>query len=399
MPSFDVRTRTSADLRQVDVVDFFERELPALIAERSELTFAGAAEYGFKPFTIATDSGTWTLALADRSFTVAPDDSGVARVRLSDESFSDFVCDLTTLEMLLDIKRLDVERGDRDDVAGWAAVLRSLLDKRPFFTAGSIVLRDRDGQPLDLTRKFTPEDDDADIAHFIAEAGFAHLSGWFDQDLIRELNEDMDREFAAAKEAGGTWWVTMENGERRPTRIPHFDKRSEAGRRLIESEAYQRLGKLTNEDFEHAIDFEAMVRPIGVVSGSSHIAWHQDCQVGMHSYKCRNIVVGISVTPSPVGSARLGVVPGSHRAMAPMNRVYPHTGLEPVFLVTEAGDATIHCSCTMHSSIQPTDFERRVIYTGFTLRTDEATEAALKRVQEQRDEIGELMSKETVEAS
>ena len=388
MTTLDKRTRTSADLRAVDITDFFERELPALIAERGAQAIDGATEFGLEPVTFVTGSGTWTLARTENSFSVTRGDSGASALKLSDFEFGRTVIDLTTFQMQKALKKAEHLRGDFDQIEGWWAVLRSLLDNRPFTTAGSIQLRDRDGNALDLTRKFTPEDDDAEIAHFLCEAGFLHLSGWFDKDLMRQLSEDIDRGFAEPEKVGATWMVTLEDGTTRPTRIPHLEQHSAAAKQLIESEAYLRLGRLTNEGFRHALDVEAAVRPLGVTSGMSHLPWHIDCSQGLHSYKCSNMVIGICVTDAGPGSAQLGVLPGSHRALMPMNKVYPHVGLEPAFLAVEAGDATVHLSCTLHTSLPPTDSVRKVIYTGFTLPCDKETEAALEASHAEREQAG-----------
>ena len=385
----DVRTRTKADMRTVNVTDFFERELPALIAERGAHAIGGAKELGLTSLTLVSDSGAWTIGRTDDTFTVTRGDTGLGAIRLSDIQLSRFISDITTFQLQIFIHKAEHLRGPRDEDEGWAVVLRSLLDNRPMTTAGSVQLRDREGHELDLSRKFTREDDDAEIAHFLCEAGFLHLTGWFDKDVMRQLSDDMDRGFEDPEKVGATWWVTLDDGSRRPVRIPHFETHSEAAKQLIESEAYHRIGRLTNEDFRHAIDVEAAIRPLGVVAGLSHLPWHADCNQGMHSYKCRNIVVGICVNAAGPGSAQLGVVPGSHRAMMPKNRVYPEMGLKPIFLDVQPGDVTVHTSCTLHTSVPPTDSVRKVVYTGFMLPCDEETEIALAANHQEREEIGD----------
>jgi hypothetical protein len=43
------------------------------------------------------------------------------------------------------------------------------------------------------------------------------------------------------------------------------------------------------------------------------------------------------------------------------------SGLPIIDLPTTTGDATVHCSCTLHMAQPPVDRERKVMYTGFGL--------------------------------
>ena len=193
MVSLDYRTRTDADIREIDAQAFFREELPALIAERSVLAVAGARELRVESFTIATPSGAWTLALDESTVTVQPGADGVAMVELADGDIADIVNDLKTPMTFLTAGTLRMVRGNLGNFLDWWVVLRSLIDERPVHTRGAVTFENRDGSPLDLHRAFTPEDDDDEIAAFLGEAGFLHLSGWFDAKMMNEISADMDR--------------------------------------------------------------------------------------------------------------------------------------------------------------------------------------------------------------
>jgi hypothetical protein len=65
----------------------------------------------------------------------------------------------------------------------------------------------------------------------------------------------------------------------------------------------------------------------------------------------------------------------------------PLWGLPERQLPTRKGDLTVHCSCTMHMSHPPVTSERRVLYTGFALPSNETKvpvqdSAALRDVRE-----------------
>ncbi len=224
--------------------------------------------------------------------------------------------DLITPMTLVASAGRHVERGDHGNFLDWWVVLRSLIDGRPVHTAGSVEFRDADGSPLDLDRSFTPDDADDEIAQFLAEAGCLHLSGWFDVEEMDAISREMDAAFAHyAPEDGRSWWAETADGTRRAVRLQRFEEHSPTFTALLEDDRFLRIGRLTGDDYEPRTGGEALEKPIGVVKGISDLMWHKDCALGMHSYRCCGLTVGISVTGADEGSGQLAVVPGSHRAL------------------------------------------------------------------------------------
>lgn len=371
MVSLDLRTRREADIRPVDVRTFFVDVLPALIDRHAELAVPGARELGIESFSIVTPSGAWTLALTDRDISVRPGDDGAATVALDDAELADVVNDLATPMTFLTAGTLRMARGDLGDFLDWWVVLRSLVDGRPVHTRGAIAFRDRDGSPLELARAFTPDDDDRDVAHFLAEAGYLHLRRWFDPALMEEISADMDRALPTyTRDDGRSWWVRTATGEDRCVRMQYFQEHSGAVRALLESEAFLRIGGIFDDGYLARTEgncIEALVKPIGVVEGISDVPWHKDCSLGMHSYRCCGLTTGISVSGADARSGQLRVVAGSHRALVQPAFVRRDSDLPIIDVPTDTGDVTVHCSCTMHMAQPPVDRERRVMYTGFSL--------------------------------
>jgi hypothetical protein len=371
MVSLDFRTRTDDDILAVDTREFFTEQLPELIATRREYVMAGARELGLAPFTFVTPSGTWTLGIDGDRIVVRADDGGAAVVRVTDDDVADIVNDLKTPMTFLTGGRLEMTRGNLGNFLDWWVVLRSLIDARPVHARGDVAFRDRDGAPLDLHRAFGPEDDDADIAHFLAEAGFLHLRGWFDPEQMRAISADMDGALPTyTRDDGNSWWARTADGDDHCVRMLSFQEHSETTRALLASDRYQRIGRLTADDYrmrESGNQIEALVKPIGVVEGISDVPWHKDCSLGMHSYRCCGLTVGISVTGADARSGQLRVVAGSHRALVQPAFVRSESDLPVVDLPTTTGDVTVHCSCTLHMSQPPVARERRVAYTGFGL--------------------------------
>lgn len=383
MVSLDYRTRREADIRQLDTREFFDHELPQLIAQRSHLVIAGARELGAEPFAFATPSGVWTLALDDGVLSRQAGDHGRAMVELTDADVADVVNDLKTPMTFLTAGTLRMLRGNLGNFLDWWVVLRSLIDARPVHTRGAVTFSDRDGAPLDLTRSFSPADDDADIAHFLAEAGFLHLRGWFDAGVMNEISADMDRALPTyVRDDGRSWWAKTANGDDRCVRMEYFHEHSPRVRELLASERFLRIGRLIEGDYVARTAgncIEALVKPIGVVEGISDVPWHKDCSLGMHSYRCCGLTCGISVTGADARSGQLRVVAGSHRALVQPAFVRSSSDLPIVDLPTATGDVTVHCSCTLHMSQPPVDRERRVMYTGFGLPAMEGAGAAQQR--------------------
>jgi hypothetical protein len=371
MVSLDFRTRSDSDIRPVEPRAFFGEELPALMAERAVLARAGAHELRVEPFSIVTPSGAWTLALERETFAVRPGDDGAACVELSDADLSDVVNDLKTAMTFLTAGTLRMPRGNLGDFLDWWVVLRALIDARPVHTRGAITFEDTSGGPLDLSRSFTPDDDDDEIAAFLGEAGFLHLRGWFDVDTMNEVSADMDRALPTyTRDDGRSWWARTAGGDDRCVRMEFFHEHSAPVRELLAGERFLRIGRLVEGDYlprTAGNRIEALVKPIGVVEGISDVPWHKDCSLGMHSYRCCGLTCGISVTGADARSGQLRVVAGSHRALVQPAFVRSSCDLPIIDLPTETGDVTVHCSCTLHMSQPPVERERRVMYTGFGL--------------------------------
>jgi phytanoyl-CoA dioxygenase PhyH len=389
MSSLDVRTRTVSDLHEVDTVAFFEQELPELVVTRGEQALPGGRELDLQPFSVITPSGSWTLALGSDTISVRRGDDGVGAVRLTDDQVARMVDDRLTPMTLVSSGELRMERGQLGDFLNWWVVLRALIDDRPAHTAGSIDFVGTDSAPLDLDRSFTPDDADEDMARFLAQAGFLHLSGWFETGEMDAINRDIDVALPTyTPDDGRSWWAETATGEHRAVRLQQFEEHSETVAQLLDDERFLRIGRLTGDDYSPRRSVEALEKPIGVVKGISDLVWHKDCSLGLHSYNCCGLTVGISVTGADAMSGQLAVVPGTHRALVQPAFYRPLWGLPVRDLPTRAGDLTVHCSCTMHMSHPPIDRERRVMYSGFSMPAlapdaARASLAALGQVREQ----------------
>ena len=153
----------------------------------------------------------------------APEDA--ALVDLDEGRFSDWVQQQVTFNALLTAGTVQLERGSKRDLAAWDAAWLALLEGWPVSTDG-LQFEDRDGAPLDLHRAFTPEDSPLDIAHFFREAGYLHLRGWLDDDMVK-IGDEIDVALPSYREGDGrSWWATVDGGAATCVRLQYFVEHS-----------------------------------------------------------------------------------------------------------------------------------------------------------------------------
>ena len=316
----------------------------------------------------------WTITVDDGRPAVA---GGVAAgafvLSFTPEQFSDWAQDLQSV-LAMDVGRTLVYRnGGAYEVALWDALWRALLLGWPVVDH-DLAFVDRAGEPLDLGQIFTPRDDPRDVAHFLREAGFLHLRGWVDPGLAAEIS----REFDAAEPAyvdgdGRSWWADFDDGSHRCVRMQQFLPYSPSTATMLADPRWEQLRVTVGGDdaLEQSRQgdsvVEALIKPPGLVAGVSNLPFHRDCHFGKHGYKCSGVDVGITVTDSGGEYGQLQVVAGSHRVAVPVSIANTDPYLPVVPIATQAGDCTVHLSCTLHESTAPISRTRKVMYAPFKL--------------------------------
>ncbi len=370
--TIDRRTRFAGNAVVLGADQLFG-DLADRLTETGELAARGADLLDLPPLGFEVDA-TAAHLVVDGGRLVLRDglaDAAVV-VRLDATACSELLQDVVSTFGLVMAGRVQVVRGRGDQFVGWEPVLRAAIDARPVYDPGSIDFRDRDGAPLDLRRAFRVDDPRADIGHFLAEAGYLHLEGVFDEAEMAAVSAELDAAMAAAtQDDGASWWARTDDGWY-PSRILGFNLKSPTLQELLESDRFTRIGELTDDAMvqrspRQGDSAEGLLKKVGVNEGISDVSWHKDCSLGGHSRGCCGLTVGISVTGAQQRNGELGVVAGSHRANLQAIDVRPDLDLPRVPLPTETGDVTVHCSCTLHMSRPPVDRERRVVYTGFGL--------------------------------
>ena len=237
------------------------------------------------------------------------------------------------------------------------------------------------------------------------EAGYLHLRGWVDPGDMPAIIADMDRSLPGYVEGDGkSWWATVRGGDRVCVRLQEFVEHSPTTARILSSERWDHLRRTIAGDDELVQSpvegriIEALLKPVGVVSGPSDVTFHRDCHLGRHIYGCSGTTIGIALTPTSAENGQLQVIAGSHRVMVPVEVAKTTPYLPRIGLPTEPGDLTVHLSCTLHEATPPVISERRVMYTGFSLPPsgDGSGSAELEKLREQvTDLLRDDLSKAT----
>ena len=373
--TIDRRTRSDADMVEVDPPTFFGEWLPELLDRNGRLATEALARLGTRPLALDVAGDVRSLLLDDGRLTVVAgtaDDAVI--VDLTPELFSAFAQQQQSLCAMFVAGSLRTGARFYDALLEWDAVWLALLEGWPV-VADDLAFTGLDGEPLDLGRHFDPDDDPTEVAHFLREAGFLHLRGWLDPEAMDTIAADVGRALPTYSAGDGrSWWATTADGTQRCVRLQRFHEHSPTTVDLLTGDRWDQLRTTlagSDELVARPLDgncIEALVKPLAITAGISDVPWHRDCNLGRHSYGCCSTTVGISVTDGGEGRGQLRVVAGSHRSLMPSSLADPTRSWLPVVpLPTRKGDLTVHLSCTLHEAQPPTGAERIVMYTGFGL--------------------------------
>jgi hypothetical protein len=394
--SVDARTRYAKDVRPLERDDMLDSFLPEALAMHGALAGRGCSYLGLPSLGFDVDGRKVTLTAVAETLRLVPgiESADVVAV-LGSDALSDLLQDRQSTMGLAMTSRVKITAADIGDWISWEPVLRALLDGRKVHEAGDVTLLDLDGDQLDLRRAFTVDDDPAEMAHFLEQAGFLHLRDVFEETEMAALGADVDEWLArATPDDGESWWATDESGRDHAVRVLFFYEKSAALRSLLSGRRYRMIGDLTGDCHVHTGNAEGLVKPLGIVRGLSDLPWHKDCGQGGHSYTCNGLTTGISVTEGDRASGALAVIPGSHRANTMAAGRDRRLDLQPIMLETRVGDVTVHCSDLLHRAHPPLDRSRKVVYSSFALPIRSSDEVLPDpRGREKRAQLSDVQSR------
>ena len=289
-------------------------------------------------------------------------------VELSDEAWDDFRNERRTAFGLLYAGMANVSKGSFEQFADWEIELRQLWEGRPVYDdAAAAGLAG-----LDLKRSFSLDDSDAEMAAFLAAAGFIHVRGVFSAAEVDEMRAEVERLKALARpDDGRSWWARNRAGDQVCCRVIYMSQQSPSLAQVPGDERMRRIVALTGEPLRPADDridgLAAVIKNPGVVEGLSDLPWHRDCGLGGHPVLCPGLNVGVQLDHASAANGQLHILAGSHH-----HSTYP---LGPddekrwpvVAIDTEPGDVTAHFSHVFHAAPPPSspDAGRRAMYVTY----------------------------------
>jgi hypothetical protein len=382
---------------------FFRDHFPRLAERNGQLVAEAMVRLNALPLACEVEGESWSIIRDGETIAatrgIAPD---AFRLALTAEQFSDCMQNLMSLNGMMTARQLKFADDELRMVSLWDSLILTLLDGWP--TVGTdLDFVDRYGRPLDLGQSFSPDADPDDIAHFLREAGYLHLRGWFDPADMAAISADMDRAVGIYHEGdGSSWWAKLGNGERVCVRMQKFEEHSPTADRLLNGERWEKLRRAVAANDPVITPpaktrlIEALYKPVGVVSGPSDLSFHRDCHLGRHMYECSHITIGMAVTGTSRENGLLQVIAGSHRVALPVEIAKTEPYLPVVEIETEPGDITVHLSCSLHASTPPQLTPRRVMYTAFAL----AGTARLhgEKLGNLREQVSDIARREQIEA-
>src|ERR1700688_3449523 len=186
--TIDTRTRLHKDVRALERDEVFDALVPDAIAVHGDLARRGVAYKKLPPVGLDVDGRGVTLHDSSGSLAIRDGVTAAGVVAtLSADALSDLVQDAQSTMGLAMTSRVKITAGNINDWIGWEPVLRALFDGRRVHETGDVTFVDLDGRELDLDRSFTVDDNREEMAHFLEQAGFLHLSGVFDEGEMADL--------------------------------------------------------------------------------------------------------------------------------------------------------------------------------------------------------------------
>lgn len=368
--------RIAAAFPHHDLLGFARVELPSLVERHGQLVAADLVGAPALAFRTPAHACTWRVLDTPAGATVRVEDGvddAATVVELDDETFSAVINELLTASGAVQSGRARIVHGQLAGWQRWEPAIQSLCTGRPIYSpAVWDTLVDRTGAALDLTQRFLPGDDPADMAHFFRTAGYLHVRGVFTADEIARYAagvEDARRRTTPGD--GFSWWSVNRDGDEVVTRINHLERFSPAIDELVHDPRLQRLATIADPGLRPCDDRldgpMVFIKNSNVVKGNGDLRWHVDDGSGGHSVMCPLVQAGVQLDHASAENGQLRVLAGSHRYTKHWYLWGEETDLPVVAIDTDPGDVTLHYGDTMHTTPPPTaeGAGRRALYVKF----------------------------------
>ncbi|MEI8050928.1 MAG: phytanoyl-CoA dioxygenase family protein [Actinomycetes bacterium] len=358
-------TRSTEHVERPKVIDygvFHDEVLDGLLSGDRGVLAANAAK-GLRPLVLSIGDRQWTYTADADGLHVTEGSAGDiwVAVNLSPEAWSDLATSMRTVIALHLAGELEITVGSFGRIGRWEGALRALYLGIPAYDPERVELLNDEGTALDITQTFSLDDDDAEMAAFLATTGYLHVTGVLNADEIAVLVADTERiSEEVSSDDPLTWWATRPDDTEVLCRVIYAQRVSQLMGDLVDDPRMRRLADLLGSPVDAYSDRmdgpTLLIKPAGELRGLSNLPWHQDCGLGAHPITCPSVALGVQITGSSAATGRLEVIAGSHGQSVPPGTSEDTMDRWPKVAVdTKAGDVTVHIQDVLHSSPPPTD--------------------------------------------
>ena len=330
-----------------------------------------------KSLSVVSASGRGYTYLADGGvLKVLEGTSGDIQVALTQDTFADFFHELLTISGLVATQRIELNRGEMQDLRRWEPTLRAIYSGRPIYSKAAFNrLHDVDGNPFDLNRTFDFREcgpRSGEMRDYLASVGYLHIRRVFAAGEINCIREHvLNAMRLSSPDDGKSWWSILAEGTEVPTRINYLNRFSDFFNQLANDPRVQFLGKLYDARHEVCLDRVdgpmVFIKSPNVRTGLANLLWHKDCDLGGHPLMCPLIQVGIQLDEASAANGQVKMLAGSHRYSNHVLEMGEEGDLPVVAITTAPGDVTLHFGDILHCTPEPTgsSANRKVLYYKF----------------------------------
>lgn len=344
----------------LDFRAFHREELPRRLARGwGRMAAPAARSLGALAFRLPSGEAYAYRPDGDAIRVVEGDAGAETVVALDHESWEGLVHDLESAPGLLYAGRATRVRGDLMRFVGWEPSLRAMFHGIPIYDPERAELRGRDGERLDPTRGFRPDDPREEMADFLDAAGYLLVKGVVDAGELAALRagaEELRRRAAPGDKL--SWWGRNRAGDEVLCRVIHAGTlpvfRALHGDRRIRALASLARGGLQPRSPERPNGVTVVWKNPEMVEGLSDLPWHRDCGMGGHAVMCPTMVMSLYLEPATRETGELRFLPGSWRCTHGFAEATDPAAPEGVAVAAEAGDVTLHYGDGMHAAPPPT---------------------------------------------
>ena len=302
------------------------------------------------------------------SYTYLPKDDGVTVIageeqaeiilELEDQTWQDFYYEIYTCVSLIISKRGHLVKGRADKFLHWEPRIRAMYFGRPIYNPTCVDLRTLTGEPLDLSKSFMMDSSAPEMANFLEQAGFLHVTDVFSAQEIETLRQETYRcRDAVAQGEKHTWWAENQKGEAILSRIQYINQRSEIIENALPNARIDRIVALGQPEYIPIKDrmdgVTALFKNYGMVKGLSDIPWYVDTGIGGYQMLSPMLLVNVYLEDGNAETGEVRIMPGSWKMSSHISAINTQQP-QGVAVSAKAGDITLHYDNALHASMPPT---------------------------------------------